>query len=522
MRTRADMPTGHGELVTRPPLSEWAELAHSNALATAAWHFEVGGRPIGELRESARKILLETAAGITADMGIDAAPLPRNPGPVVVTGHQPDLYHSGIWIKDFLLQHITRETGGTGVDVVVDTDSFDWVGLKAPCLDPEIKRCRQYLAVGVRDSCYAFTPAPSADDIDDFCASVSAVLATLPAPAIVRHFSAFCDSLRAVAPGSDSLAELITSARRHYEGDLTDYLELPVTVASASDPFLRFAVDILLDAEHFAACYNAELAEFRSLNKLRSSAQPFPDLEVETPIVEVPFWLLGPDGRSSARVRDTGEGVELLAPEGVVVVLPRDADAAHAALAESAVLLAPRAVTLTLFFRTFLADLFIHGVGGDRYDRITDGIAERWWGITLPPYAVASLTMFLPLGAVMVTDEDIADIDRRLHRLAHNPDEALGDVEFDSAEERRDAIALAEEKRDLVEAISMPGADKKSLGARIREVNVELAGLVEPLAEELRDRRERLVAQQLDAEVLTDRTYPFCLWSPVEVADKIG
>lgn len=521
MRARADMPSGHGELVARPPIAEWAELARSNARMADAWRFHVGGQPVGTVREAARRTLLETASSLTARWGIDAAPLSSDPGPIVVTGHQPDLYHSGVWIKDFLLQRIAQETGGTGVDIVVDTDAFDWVGIKAPCLDPAVARCRQYLAVGTRDSCYACTPVPSSEHIEDFCASASSMLSTLPAPAIARHFSDFCDALRTAAPVSRSLSELITGARRRFEGSITDYLELPVTAAAATGPFRRFALDILLDAERFAVCHNTELDAYRSLNRIRSAAQPFPDLEIMQRRVEVPFWLIGSEGRFPVRVEDTGAGVELLGPEGLLVLLPYEVEDAIIALESSGVTLAPRAVTLTLFFRTFLADLFIHGIGGDRYDRITDGLAERWWGITLPPYAVASLTMYLPLGAVMVTDEDIAIIDRRLQRLEHNPDEALGEVTFDTVGERRSALALAEEKQALVAEISTPGADRKSLGARIREVNNELASLVEPLAAELRERRQRFVSQQRDAEIVTDRTYPFCLWSPAEVADKV-
>jgi hypothetical protein len=519
MRARAYMPSGHGELVTEPPLNEWADLARRNADAAEGWEFEVAGVPVGEVRAQARKTLLETGATATTRMGLTASP--PGPGPVIVTGHQPDLYHAGIWIKDFLVQRIARETDGTGVDVVVDSDSFDWVGMTAPCLDPGISRCRQYLAIGGRDTCYACTPVPSPEHLEDFCNSTSAVLESLPAPAIGRHFAAFCDALRAAAPHSRSLSELVTGARRRFEGDATGYLELPVTEAAQTEPFRRFAVDVLLDAERFALAYNAELAEYRALNRIRSQAQPFPDLEIAESRVEVPFWLLGDNGRVAAYVRSVAAGVELHGENGSVALLPHDADAAVAALGTSGVALVPRAVMLTLFMRTFLADLFIHGIGGDRYDRITDALAERWWGVTLPPFAVASLTMYLPLGAVAVSDEDIAAIDRRLHRLAHNPDEVLGEIAFDSMAEQRSAVALAEEKRSLVAAISEPGADRKELGARIRAVNDQLATLVEPLVETLTARRDALERQRRDAEVLTDRTYPFCLWSPAEVADKV-
>ncbi len=133
---------------------------------------------------------------------------------------------------------------------------------------------------------------------------------------------------------------------------------------------------------------------------------------------------------------------------------------------------------------------------------------------------VASITMYLPLGAHIVTEEEVADARARLNRLEHNPDALLGEVEFDSAEERTQAVALAAEKAALVSEIAAPGADKKAIGGRIREVNAALGELLAPLRAGMEAEVGALEAQYSASEILTDRTYPFCFWSPLEVADK--
>jgi len=79
---------------------------------------------------------------------------------------------------------------------------------------------------------------------------------------------------------------------------------------------------------------------------------------------------------------------------------------------------------------------------------------------------------------------------------------------------------LADRKRTLVASIALSGADKKSLGREIGQVNEALASLMEPLRVELAHRLEALAAQQADAAVLSDRTYPLCYWSPLEVARR--
>jgi hypothetical protein len=120
-----------------------------------------------------------------------------------------------------------------------------------------------------------------------------------------------------------------------------------------------------------------------------------------------------------------------------------------------------------------------------------------------------------------VTEEEIAGAEQRLNRLQHNPDQLLGEIEFDSADERERATSLSEEKRALVVAIAGPDADKKQIGAQIRDVNAALSLLMAPLVGGAVAELEGLKAQRDAGEVLTDRTYAFCLWDPREVADKV-
>jgi len=131
------------------------------------------------------------------------------------------------------------------------------------------------------------------------------------------------------------------------------------------------------------------------------------------------------------------------------------------------------------------------------------------------------MTKLLPLGVPVATDEDVSAAKERLNRLEHNPDAMLADAEFLSAEERERGAALSAEKSALVSAIAAPDADKKALGARIREVNAELATLLAPLREQLTAQLAELESERDAFEILTDRTYPFCLFSPAEIAATV-
>jgi hypothetical protein len=516
-RAKATTPAGHGELLTAPDYERWADLARGNAQASAAWEFELCGRSVHELRAEARSDALGRAAAFSRRLGVPVREGHGNTQLIVVTGHQPQLYHPGIWIKDFLLQRLGDETGAAAIDLVVDSDGFEVLEVHSPCFKPEVRVCRAYLALGTNDGCFACTPVPSAEDIKEFCEAGAEHLATLPSPALAHHFATFCEALRGAARDADNVAELVTFARRRYEASAgTDYLELPVTSMAASRPFATLIAHLARHAPAFATVYNAALADHRARKGLRSAAQPFPDLRVEGDRVELPFWHLG-DGRRTVWAR-TGDAPAIVV-DGEVMCDLGGGDAPGAVLA-SGLRPAPKALALTLYTRLFVADFFVHGVGGGRYDQVTDEVIRRYFRVEPPAFGVASMTMYLPLGARVVTDAEVDDASQALNRLKHNPDQMLDQVEFDSANERVMAQELAAEKDRLVVAIAADGADKKTLGKAIRDVNGQLAATLAPFERQLQEELDDLLAMQSAAEILTDRTYPFCFWSPSEVADK--
>lgn len=505
-------PAGHGEVLCVPPYDEWRTLARENAVQAETWP-----DALRELRELARAETLAVATRFSASIGVHAPR--RGDGLVVMTGHQPELFHPGVWVKHFLAARLAADTGAVAIDVVVDSDVAEPVSLRVPCLRPTASVCSVELVTALGDRAYVQLPPPGPDAVRRFRALGTEALATLPAPALGRHFNVFCDALEEWSPRARDAAVAVTAARRAYERPCgAAYLELPVSDQARTESFRRFAAMLLLDARRFAATANAELAAYRDRTGARSAAQPFPDLEVGAERVEAPFWVLDDRGRQPLFVR--GDGA-LQAAGRVVGRLAADAHATAASLGDSGAAIVPRALTLTMFERLFACDLFIHGTGGARYDEVTDAVMRSYFAVEPPRFATASMTLFLPIGGRIVTDEDVVAAERRLKRLEHNPDELLDEIEFDTVLERREAERLAAEKARLVSAISQPGADRKALGREIRAVNEALVRLLRPLVEQVAAEVERVRAARDASEVLTDRTYPFCLWDPCEVFDKV-
>ena len=87
---------------------------------------------------------------------------------------------------------------------------------------------------------------------------------------------------------------------------------------------------------------------------------------------------------------------------------------------------------LTCFLRLVVADQFIHGIGGGRYDQVTDRFIARHFGIAPPAFAVTTATLHFP-DAVGRTRVCMACVVQEGHRVRHD--------------------VLGERKRELVAAI---------------------------------------------------------------------
>jgi hypothetical protein len=515
-------PDGSSGVVTRPSAVEWTDRLQRNLALISGWDFAVAGRHVAELRASARAEALEAAHVFTHALGIGVGQSKSATAPIVAAGHQPDLYHPGVWVKNFLLQELAVRAGATPLNIAVDSDSFDTVGASFPCIGADIRRCTEYLAVGSQEACFACSDVPTQLEIEDWSEAVSRQIEALGVPAIAENFGRFATGLLPASAVSRNLAEFLTVVRRRFEAvGGTRYLEVPTTRLSRTEPFAAFVVELSTNAERLHASYNGALQDHRVAQGVRSAAQPFPDLARSGPLFELPLWSMEGHRRQGVWCERAGSEVLLLGVDGTnLATLPADPEEAIETLHSSKVTLVPKAMALTMYVRGFVSDLFIHGLGGGAYDAVTDEVFRRYFGVEPPGFVVASATMRLPLGLSLVGEDAVSASLERLNRFEHNPDAWLGEAEFSIPGERERAVELAAEKERATAAIAQPDADRKALGLRIREINATLGSMMTAQKATLEAELAEVKMRYRESEVLADRTYPYCLWSPAEMARR--
>ncbi len=506
--TEFEIPQRSGEVLCVPAAGQFRALAEHNATVLAASPLQFDGASLAEVRRRTRRWTLAAAGAYSRTVGL-AAKASTEESVLLVTGHQPLLFHPGVWIKHLLVSRLTGD-GVTGLSIPVDSDVFEEIGVDAPTITDGLQIVHETLLRAAPDIPYEAHPRPPEREWRQFLDRVATHLRLLSQEGVQRVFRDFTEKAVTVE-GADDLGTFMTTVRRRYEGP-RPYLELPVSRLAQSREFRHFFLHILRDGDRFADCYNRHLDAYRARNNIRTVAQPFPNLEVEKDRVELPFWILLDGRRRPCFARALKGGWHLWAGHESVGTIRGAVDDATLQRLE----IRPRALTLTAFTRLCIADLFVHGVGGGRYDRVTDQVIREYFNIEPPPYAVVTATLHLPL-AQFNTSEERQLLQRRLLELRHNPDRVLN---MPSARERE----LIEEKWQLIarlEAGTMTRRERRHATQRIREINDRLARVLEEERMATERRLADLASVTEATAAATHRGYPFCFFPPEAVDDLV-
>jgi hypothetical protein len=186
--------------------------------------------------------------------------------------------------------------------------------------------------------------------------------------------------------------------------------------------------------------------------------------------------------------------------------------------------LRPRALSLTVWARLLLADVFIHGIGGAKYDQIADQIVRRYFGVEPPGMICVSATLRLSLRRFAVGQADLATALRRQRDLHYNPQRyvSMDGRAGQLAQSRDQAIGRAE---------WLKNHDWSNHAARgeafrdIRQRNGQMVDLAPQLPAEFARRTQEIRQQLAHNRLAESREYFVGLFRPerlAELADRLG
>lgn len=437
-RLRLNAPQTDLTLFARPKLETAFGQVTANEAQLATTNPDLQGRSFQKLRQQAKQSVLAQAESYTSRLS--GQPVTANGGPLIVSGHQPKLFHTGVWAKNFALARIAHETQGQALNLVVDNDTLSGCSIQVP--------------VGNRQQ-----PRLESVAFDDFSGPQPWEEATIQNE---KRFHEFGDQLvarmenwsiepviasswlatRDVANQSNKPGQLrdsLTAARYFLERSWgINNLEVPLSSICRQESFQWFAAHLLANLPEFVEVHNAVLEEYRIVNRVRSQTHPVPALAKRDGWFEAPFriWREGETTRRRVFAQQRNQTLHLSDGEKEFAQLPLspDMDACCAVealqkLEASGLRFRTRALTTTLFSRMLLADLFVHGIGGAKYDEMTNQIIRRFYKIEPPEFQVISATVQLPFTqAYPVRNEDRTRLLSLQRDRFYNPQRSLSKI----------------------------------------------------------------------------------------------
>lgn len=511
---RLRAPRDDQSVVVDPPYSQVASTLAGNAALRADYHYDVSGRSLKQLGDDARRELVTAAFQFTSqyrnvDWSLDR---PR----LLLAGHQPELFHPGVWCKNFALSALAQQHDAVAVNLIVDSDTIKRTSVRVPAGSVAAPRT-QNVSFDAPGEQVPFEERAPIDwsQLESFGQRVAEQIRPLvKSPVIESWWPRVVGCVRRWGRLGAGLA----TSRHLLEADWgAKTLEIPQSLICGLPSFCWFAAHLLEQSARLHQVYNSAVREFRRVNHIRSSNHPVPDLAVDGPWREAPFWVWtsAEPQRRRLFVRCTGSEIELTDRKGWQASLPAKSGTeqlaqAVAELARQGIKLRSRALLTTLFARLVLGDLFLHGIGGAKYDELTDLIIRRFCDIEPPRYMFLSATLLLPVEHERVSAEDLRSVEQRLRELRFHPERYLRANSL-TGEARHSAESLMAEKRHWI-ATPQTRQNARVRCQAIRGANEGLQPFVDPQRVVLAEQRTRLAEALRGESILSSREYAFCLY----------
>ena len=507
---RLIVPRDHGSLLAHPALDQASRLVDSNRRLFARYaDCKLLTMPLATLRERAKAEILGLAQGYLSEAG-EPAPSANVGAGLLITGHQPELFHSGVWAKNFAVQHLAPQLSCVALNLIVDNDTAKSSVVKVP-------QAGRMLSVPFD---HWKSEAPYEEHrVQDEELFRSFADRTRELIAWDSMLPAFWQDVQRVATRTAFVGERFAAARRTWERRWGYApLELPMSRLCESEAFAWFACHLLIHRTRFRDVHNEEIRAYRERNGIRSKHHPAPELTCDGEWCEMPFWgwKAGEQRRQKLFVRGDDHRLEMRIGDRMGPTLegsPEQIVAAFRTLPSQGWKIRTRAFTTTLFSRLVLADLFVHGIGGGKYDEIVDGLMRRYIGLgDAPALQVLSATLLLPLPR----HPHAMDEERTQRRL-------IRDIEWNPQRYLQDgngaASSLVQRKSEWIAGEIATHEQRVARFEALRETNRELAPFAESRKQEAIEIEAALHQKIRDHQVNASREYAFCLYPEAMLRD---
>lgn len=470
---------------------------------------------------------------------------------LVVGGHQPELFHPGVWFKNVLLSKIAQSTSSCGLHVIIDHDLARSDTIRVPAQSTATMDSFEH-GIGYEKGELHQT-AISLPIRSDFGNRLPWHLTLTDGTDLSRWRKAIdqiasglasCGAFGSIAQDRFPLLSECLSKCKNFSDVFSQFrhrieiehgvsnLEVPIGSICDASAFGRFVYHCVVDADSLWSIYNRCRSEYRHRHSIRNQAQPVPELLQEDGMLELPFWIYKRDVASftdrkrlwlfvdSSQSSDEYQLVDHPDPaqRTIWLSLPRDpkqVEWAWSRWVDEGVCIRPRALMTTLFLRCFVADLFVHGIGGGAYDELTDAIILAWLGMEPPEYITCSASLHLGLSASGDAQvESMQRAHRELQLMRSVPERFLDTTQSDQKQ-------LFDEHAQLLTHIPERGK-KRAWHAEVIRAKAQMESAIAEQKRIAIAELQSLYRTQHRNKIRDSREFSFCLFREADVMYRLN
>jgi len=520
-------------------------LLEENKKIFSQYSFKILNQPFGLMKENSQKDIVKRALSFSkkSDPDIEEK-ISSAPKFIIQTGHQPVFFHPGIWIKNIFLNELLKSPipdRCMGLNIILDNDICKDLSFPLPALsgsgDLRLEKNHFLSPASTPDLPFEEYPLPSLELIKEFTENIINRIKPLENKNILNNFINFSrcleNSLYLCSQNykEGNLGECLALARRLFENEINPvYLELPFSQICNSNEFLSFFLEIVKNIEEFSEIYNKKLEECRKLFKIRNQANPSPNLIIKENLIESPFWIWrkGDERRKIYILKEKGEIYLYNDSYDKIFLIEKDSlkslFSLKALLKEKKLKIRPKALLLTLYNRLFISDLFIHGLGGVKYDLVTDEIIKEFFKVEPPHFLVISCTLYLDFkSSPGSSDFKISATKKKIRDLEFNPERYVNELSL-SKKETIHIKELTGKKARLIKKIkgALSPTEKHKISDEIKDINNLIVEKIQPLKYKLNKKMEEEEERIKQSKVIHFREFPYCFFSAKTIQNLLN
>jgi hypothetical protein len=447
--------------IFEPQYVQWPDLLAANLSSRASRAAILGKERVERIRSQvvakalsytqnlvdlARSKGLSAIKPLSCDFNLDT--------PIVMAGHQPVIYHPGLLLKLQALKRISIDTPALPIQVITDTDEGDAGLINWPRVAVGQLEIKRTSLSEVRDgnSLHSGCRVASAQKISDLFCEIVADLDRSGLSDAAKRAKEVQWAYEALA--GESLIEANSIIRSLFSD--TAILEVPLSILLTETELRDVIGEFFVDSNRLVATYNLTLDNYRKEHRIINPANPFPNMKVDSLGAELPLWNIR-DGRRSPVFSRTDE-------------LKEDSHCNY---------LVTRGSITTLLLRAYCSDLFVHGLGGGKYDRFVEQFSAAYYGLTLPNFVVASRTAALFPEKLAQLNRDI-ELASNVKDMISKTEAYLGRNIFTEGEELHLGELIAERNKLRVELQQVSDQEQRGgIARKLNEANRQVRLIIE-------------------------------------------